>query len=349
MLFGTGQRLSGMFATHPPLGDRIRALDPSFREMDYPDVDARLRDMSGSEPDITGRAAGLAAAFAEGGRAVAPDAIVDSVGNPENRHIEYAEVLRRAIPEDLYDAAHSKELSLLLCIALVLDQSGKILPRQLALLEERLGSARTSITRRFAEQLGQTGKRFRLPLLEVAFPALKSRPKAELGFLLDLTTRLIEIDGHVDLYEYCFHRIMLSNLGQATDPPGSRAARNVSRKDLQLAVLNLLGLLADHGHPDATQRDAAFAAGTRSLGDWATGYTVQPRRDQSVAIVDESLDTLLALKSKGRRQLLRAIVAVAAHDGQLTTTEAELIRVVCATLDCPLPPILVQQVAASVG
>ena len=41
MLFGTGSRLSGMFATHPPLTERIQALDPHFKASDYPVVDTR--------------------------------------------------------------------------------------------------------------------------------------------------------------------------------------------------------------------------------------------------------------------------------------------------------------------
>ena len=45
MLFGTGARLSGLFATHPPLTERIQALDPSFREADFPRVDLRSVEM----------------------------------------------------------------------------------------------------------------------------------------------------------------------------------------------------------------------------------------------------------------------------------------------------------------
>ena len=38
--------------------------------------------------------------------------------------------------------------------------------------------------------------------------------------------------------------------------------------------------------------------------------------------------------------LLLAVTEVADHDNRLDIAEAELIRVVCAALDCPLPPIL---------
>jgi ABC-type branched-subunit amino acid transport system ATPase component len=55
------------------------------------------------------------------------------------------------------------------------------------------------------------------------------------------------------------------------------------------------------------------------------------------------MDVLLGLNSKGKESLLKAISATAGHDGKLSVGEAELIRAVCATLDYPLPPILVHR------
>jgi recombinational DNA repair ATPase RecF len=66
-------------------------------------------------------------------------------------------------------------------------------------------------------------------------------------------------------------------------------------------------------------------------------------RQYTISVLDHSLDVLLGLNSKGKESLLRAISATAGHDGKLTVTEAELIRAVCATLDYPLPPILVHK------
>ena len=44
MLFAGGiASLTSIFATHPPLTERILALDPNFSEGDYPDVDPRQR------------------------------------------------------------------------------------------------------------------------------------------------------------------------------------------------------------------------------------------------------------------------------------------------------------------
>ena len=63
MLFGTGTKFSGLFATHPPLTERIQALEPNFRPEDYPQVDYKAlraaRQMKAAE-----QYAGLAAATA---------------------------------------------------------------------------------------------------------------------------------------------------------------------------------------------------------------------------------------------------------------------------------------------
>ena len=220
MLFGTGSKLSGMFATHPPLTERIQALDPNFKDSDYPHVDKR-RVMQGADDSRTAGFAGeVTSAIGSSGATVLAETIAETVGQPEVEHVEYARQLRRSIPNRLYDAAHSTELSYLLCIALILDRDGTSIDRQISLVTDQLGAERARILREFYSELGNTDPEFRLPLLEIAFPALKQRPSQELAYLVSLTTRLIEIDGEIDLYEYCFYRIMMSSLGQAVDPRG---------------------------------------------------------------------------------------------------------------------------------
>jgi hypothetical protein len=105
----------------------------------------------------------------------------------------------------------------------------------------------------------------------------------------------------------------------------------------------LLRILADYGHEDDDDSRAAFITGIGTLGTWAQKYDYESERKYIVSVLDHSLDVLLGLNSKGKESLLRAISATAGHDGKLSTTEAELIRAVCATLDYPLPPILVHK------
>ena len=345
MLFGSGSKFAGIFATHPPLVDRIQALDPSFKESDFPRVDPRQRwSHAQAAADSVAEFAGeVTSAIASGGTEELAESIAETVGQPRNEHIQYAQHLRQSIPEALYEAAHSSEFAYLLTLALVLDRSGKMVDRQLGLAREQLGGDRAGLLRRYYEELLRTGSEYRLPLLEIAFPALKLRPAQELSYLVSLTTRMIEIDGEIDLYEYCFYRILMSNLGEAVDPSGRQRALRSKRADMQASAIGLLRVLADYGHDAEDERELAFAKGIETLGAWAQEFSYESDRKYTVSVLDHSLDVLLGLNSKGKESLLRAISATAGHDGKLSVTEAELIRAVCATLGYPLPPILGQQ------
>ena len=342
MLFGSGSGLFGLFATHPPLVERIRALDPSFDASQFPRVEAHQSGSSRMDESPHAAFSGeITTAFASGGTKVLSDSIAETVGRPQQEHVQFARGLRQGIPESLSDAAHSSELAYLLAIALVLDRSGRVTDRQFTLVQEQLGQQRTDFVRRFCDDLLACGAEFRLPLLEIAFPALKRRPTLQLSYLVSLTARLIEVDGEIDLYEFCFYRIMMSNLGRAIDPTGKRKATRSRRSDLRAAAAMLVRIVADYGHDTDAKRKAAFEAGMATLGPWAQDEQYESTRDDTVAILDQCLDVLLGLNSKGQESLLQAISAAAAHDGKLSVAEAELTRAVCPTLDYPLPPILV--------
>ena len=115
------------------------------------------------------------------------------------------------------------------------------------------------------------------------------------------------------------------------------------RKALRAAAIDLIRVLADYGHETDEESARAFEAGRATLGGWAQQYEYHSDRANMVAVLNHSLDVLLALNHKGKEALLHAISTTAAHDRQLAVPEAELIRAVCATLDYPLPPILVHR------
>ncbi len=333
MLFGTGSGLSGMFATHPPLTERIQALDPHFKASDYPAVTERTRDT------VTGIAnvAGL-----QSGATDLPEAITETIGVPQSQHIAFAAKLRCSVPELLYDAAHSHELAYLLTVALILDSSGRDLERQLTLTEERLGAERSQLVKQYYDQICNIGAEYRLPLMEIAFPALKRRPTPQLSYLIDLAKRLIDVDGEIDLYEYCFYRILVSNLGQAVDPSARQKHRRNIREPVRQAAVDLLRVVATHGHEDPGEAKRAFDIGVTSFGNWGSKYSFDGSSGASVTVLDQSLEMLLALNGDGKQMLLEAITVVVMSDKTLSVTEAELIRAICASLDCPLPPILAE-------
>jgi Zn-dependent protease with chaperone function len=346
MLFAGGiERLSSLFATHPPLVERIRALDPSFRPQDYPAVDPQRQNQADSIAEVPGLDTGVSAAFAIGNAAKLPLSISDTIGDPQVHHIEFAQRIRQSVPVDLYDAAHSPELSLLLAVALAMHPDADIAARQGRIVQEMLGESRAKPVMRFHRQLNDIGPAYRLPMLEITFPMLKRRPKPQLEFLLQLVTRLIESDGKVDLREFCFYRFLSSQLTQAIAPGRAIPKSRDSKKSVRQAAVQLIRILAEQGNDDDAATELAYQAGIAMFGEWAKDVSPHISAETTVDTLDRSLDLLRGLNSSGRRRLIESVGRCIAHDGRLTLAEAELLRVVCASLDCPLPPILAEKSA----
>ena len=219
MLFAGGAaRLTALFATHPPLIERINALDPSFREADYPSIDLSTRDHAAAADSIAGFSDVVSAPAGAVQSVNISDSIADAVGRPEPKHVMYAQKLRTSIPTRLYAAAHAPDDALLLAIALSLTSNDSHAQQQLRVIAEQIGQERAGVVEEFHALINSAGPGYRLPLLEIAFPALKSRPAQQIDFLLDLVNKLIQLDAPVDLSEYCFYRILGSHLLQAADP-----------------------------------------------------------------------------------------------------------------------------------
>jgi hypothetical protein len=84
-------------------------------------------------------------------------------------------------------------------------------------------------------------------------------------------------------------------------------------------------------HKSNTARQAAAATGAPSSG-W-------------IADLDHALTRLDFLPPAIKQALIEALVMTVAHDRQVTLGEAELLRVVCASLHCPLPPLVADAAA----
>ncbi len=179
--------------------------------------------------------------------------------------------------------------------------------------------------------------------MEIAFPALKRRPLPQLNYLAELAAGMINVDDEIDVYEYCFYRILISNIDQVSNPARRRRRRTAAREPVRKAAIDLLRVVAQHGHADDAARARAFAAGVAGFGEWGRQYSYDKNQTYSVAALDDSLDMLLALNSDGQQMLLRASTATVLSDNRLSLTEAELLRAICASLNCPLPPILAQK------
>jgi hypothetical protein len=331
MLFEQGARaFSGLFATHPPLLSRIRALEPSFDPKDYPpDTGPLPLPAAGASVELQPLAEVAAAE---------PAAILGRMGQSESAEVGGA--LRASLPAELYQAALARESSFLLMIAMALAPDGDAARRQLALLENQLGADRTSLCGRLRRDLEDLDAQLRLPLLELALPAVKQRPREQIEYLFDLIGRVASVGGEQRLFDYVLLRVLAAYLRGLPGRP-LRALESGTKVSTRAALSAVLATIAAYGHSSAEAARAAYRAGFAKLGSTREPDEVPfetPGAARDLNKLDAALEQLARLRPDDKRRVVSAVLATIEHDGRLETDEIELFRAIAATLDCPVAP-----------
>jgi Zn-dependent protease with chaperone function len=336
MLFADGLSRR-MLATHPPLVERIRAIEPGFDPSELETIRASLHRLSASgfSGAATSAGAGASRFGARTGPILDADAVIQRIGQPDMAQIQAAARLARAIPEPLARAARSTEGVIAVICYLAIDPNPAIRERQLLMVAESRGIDSERQVATLLSAAPSLGADLRIPLLEICFPTLRRRPEAELIRLLALLERLIHADGRVDVFEYVLARLLRQQIRDAIAPTGARSAGTRRISDHEREALDMLIILAIHGNPDQRAARAAFAVGLATLGIGTTELepiesTHWPER------LDEALARLDRLRLEDKERLIRALLATVKHAG-INRTEIELLRAIVAALHVPMP------------
>jgi Zn-dependent protease with chaperone function len=326
MLFAGGHRsLARLFATHPPIADRLAALGAPAEATAAGAAPAE--GTSGFAPGRAGRAG-----------AVATDAVVAAVGTEAPDAVARREGLRRRVPEAAWAAIHRSDLAVPALLGLLLDAVPAIRQRQLDVIRTRLGIAVAGQAERLGLHLADSAPADRLALADLAFPVLRLLPDLRREYLAETIERLAAADDELELFETMLTSRVVTALRAIGQPDAPQTAAVHERA---LAASRLLAALALHGHDTPTAAAAAFGEGLRRLaGRWpVTADTALPTRVPAGAELRRDLATLAALPPADARLLVDSLAAAAAEDGYVDEKEYTVLRAACGALGLPLPPL----------
>ena len=174
MFFGCafGSFAHQLFATHPPLAQRIARIDPNF-DGQFPKRVSPVK----AEPEPAKPAAKPRSPFEAlgGGKTTPldPGGVLGRIGVLGLEQIAYAAAILDAIPDPLRDAAAEPYGARGLIYAVLLDRDADVRRRQLDSLQSKAEELSYRETQRLAALVGDLPEEVRLPLVETAFPALK--------------------------------------------------------------------------------------------------------------------------------------------------------------------------------
>ncbi|MFW5925114.1 MAG: M48 family metalloprotease [Myxococcota bacterium] len=340
MLFGEGFR--GLYATHPPVAERIRRIDPSLID------ETEAAAAPAGAPAGTAAAAGMAG-FGGGSAAAPPSSgtsapvqpegdLLDQLGQPSPAHLAYARELMAGVPEPLLAAAHEPYTARALIYALLLDPDPAVREIQQAALAEAAPPEVYRATEQLAPSVEKLDRRAGLPLVDMALPALGEMTRAQFEVFRSNMHTLIGADQRVDMIEWVLLRVVVHHLERHFELAPRMRVRHRSLKRLAFPVGVVLSALAHHGHREPAGAQAAFEAGVSGLP--LSGLRLLPREQATSSDLDAALQALAGLGPRPQRELLTACARSIAADHEVTPEEAEIFRAVADSLDCPVPPLL---------
>src|SRR5436190_2771092 len=234
------------FATHPPLIERIRALDPSF-DGNFPRVELPDTPAETPPPPLPGvsplvqpppppsshaqppppplptakppplpmiRPPPLPVAPAT----VAQQTIIADIGQPRTEHLQYAVDLHQAVSPSIQTAAHDPLGAHALVCAFLLAADAAAREKQL----EELGRATSETVRQETIRIWPAVQGIpphaRIPLVDLALPALRRLSPSQFEQFRGAVNALIASDKETDLLEFMLQKIVMRHLDTRFEP-----------------------------------------------------------------------------------------------------------------------------------
>ncbi len=351
LFFGQGvsMRLGSLFATHPPLDDRIRRVNPRFQPQGYRGARPKASDVM---PDVSAAAVGFVGAASgeseqgdsragDSGQAWgrSPRESAALVGTVDDKKVDMAKRILAAIPAGVRERVREPDGACATLVALLLAQNDAVMEEQLTAAKTagvaELGRAAAVLAR----EMRGIGPAYFLPVIDLALPALKLASAESQANLLTGLQAVIHADRRVSMFEFVLFTLVRSQFSPRT---GHAAPKYKSIAEVRAEVQFLLSLVAYagvHRGPQADQEfEAAFRAGAKEAG--IVDATPVGRGAVGLDDAGEVLGKLRELAPLPKAVLVKGLFAAVTADGSIRVIEAALMRTIGAVLDCPLPPLL---------
>lgn len=349
MCFAESLSFSSLFATHPPLDERIAVLGKHYLVRDRARQREQRRQEQTAADVATGQ--GLAPAGAGGVASLAPLAfvpvqpeaqapapavlagltssqLVARTGTVNPEELASAQSLFRRLPPGVQQALETCEGSQALLFALMAHHNTAPRAEVHRFVQAHLPemAERTLSLYRILDGLELS---FSLPLTELALPRLHLMDPAALRPFVARLQQLAQLDRRLSTFEFALLMLVRKQLHLMPRARSVRLAQCVPAVSVLVA-----GLLRTGG----MQGEALERTFQRLMRTVATPPPALPAPgDTRLSRVGINIHVLGGLSLQDKKNLLELAATAVLADAEVKLEEYELLRVVAALLDCPMP------------
>lgn len=358
MFFGDAiKRWTNLYATHPPIEDRLKAVFKGFNmsKFEREEVDEiykeltehnqveqyqeekkerKKQEIEDRENEILNTQFVASMAALNQVSIKKKPKIEETAGVIDQKNVEFAKKLLNELPKRVHQSVKTSYGSKCLMYAMLIDKNDEIRQRQFNALNSKEQPGTVELVHELAEYCKELQEVFRLPVIEIALPALKKLSEDQRGLFLSLTKKLIMADHKVNIYEFIIYNFLRSSLtGQ-----NKFFSRSLGKRLLKDDVKAVLSFIAHVGSKNDEDKLSSFKNGIQPL--YRNDVRIISLKDLSLNKISQSLTKLKSAKIEFKQDFINACIRVVEDDDHITVREYELVRLISEIMLVPAPPII---------
>jgi Zn-dependent protease with chaperone function len=331
LFFGSALRFGfweDLFATHPPLNQRIKRLQGQSQRIAAP---SRMVDSS---------AVGLTADAASALVAGCAETGFTASSPPSTRPVNPQTAAQIPFSGGLQAATQDSQSTIAIVYCLVLDlQNADLRSQQLEWLGKVDPDAATRTQELFTE-VSLLPHRDRLPLLMATIPTLQQQALPQIQQLFKGVRGLALMDDRWSLSEFIVQLILSHQLRGALSPNTASSPQFETIGEIWQDCLVVMAMLAKAGQTAPSAIAYAFRSGVLQLPEARQQTIPEEPPIGNLTQLKKSLDRLGCANSTLQQAIVKAGVAMVLLDNLVTDQEAELLFALAIVLDVPPPACL---------
>ena len=309
-----------LMSTHPDLETRINTIDPSFIKIQNARSIIVKRKIEEKEKQAGDKLKG--------------HDIASMIGNPQPQHLAYAAMLYKSFSPFLLNQLQTSEGARCLIYALLISSMKN--EQGLDYLQGTSDQNIVEVTRQAITSIKQIDKRNYLSLVDLVLPVIKNIERFKKQKFIEIVDGLIRLDKRVTMFELVLLVIIKQHLAENSEKVVR--VKFHSFKHVLKDVHVLISLLVQTSRQIDEKRNLVFkrAMKTFVLKD----IELLAANDCDFQSLEKVLNRLNRLSPMLKKTLIAVCADCVLDDGIIMPAEAELLRAVAESLDCPMPPLL---------
>ncbi|TKB44829.1 M48 family metallopeptidase [Thalassotalea mangrovi] len=334
--FSTGVKSfsARLFATHPPLDERITRISPHLllnkANADHKPM-RKVNKVKGESVTASANVSGsnMKSAVVESITALS---VLSQAGNITDQQLDYAHQLVSSFNDQIYSASHDPCGAMAIVCCLLLSDQAQVLNDQLEFIQN--ADELQIIDHVFAlrQDITELALGLRLPLIDMANPALKQLSNIQVTRFEQLVKALIFADEKLDRFEWVLQQVVFRHIENRQPSRIGKKYLPIAKVEQSAHTLYSLVLGAtEHQLTDQHLEALRFSSELmqlRPLNPELTDFT------QASACLDE----LNQLGFGDKEKIIRGCLFLIGIDGIFSIKEYELVRAIADVLGVPLPP-----------